>query len=283
MHRLAIPKIIVLLIGGFNVILPAAAQKAPNDYVQVWSDEFNKDGRPDSSVWRFEKGLLRNNEAQWYQEKNAVCKNGILTIKAKHDSMPNPNFVSGSRDWKKNQAYIYYTSSSINTKGLKDWLYGRFELRAKIDVQPGCWPAWWMLGTADGWPDNGEIDIMEYYRGKVLANYAVATEKQYSPLWFSKTVPVAAYGKGWADSFHTWRMDWDEQGIGIFLDDSLLNYQPQSNLYNRKGGNDYFPFRQRQYMLLNLAIGGINGGNPDGTPFPRMFQIDYVRVYQKRK
>jgi len=260
------------------------AQVYSQDYVQVWSDEFDKDGPPDSAVWRFEKGFVRNNEAQWYQSENAVCKNGFLMIEARRDSIINPMFVPGSSNWKRNRAYAFYTSSSINTKGLKDWLYGRFELRAKIDIHPGCWPAWWMLGSGDkGWPDNGEIDIMEYYKGKVLANFAVATEKPYTPLWFSNTVPVANFGKGWADSFHVWRMDWDENGIGIFLDDSLINFQPQNNLYNHKEGNDYFPFKQKQYMLLNLAIGGDNGGSPDATSFPRFFQIDYVRVYQKRK
>ncbi|MES2777229.1 MAG: glycoside hydrolase family 16 protein [Bacteroidota bacterium] len=260
------------------------AQPGSTTWKLVWSDEFDKEGPPDSATWKHEKGFVRNNEHQWYQPANAVCHNGLLTITARRDSMPNPNYEAGSSNWKRNRPTIQYTSSSINTRGLKDWLYGRFEMRGKIDIQPGCWPAWWMLGTSGGgWPDNGEIDIMEYYKGKILANYAVATEKPNSPKWFSNTVPVASLGEGWADAFHVWRMDWDENGIGIFVDDSLLNYQPQDSLYSHKGSNDYFPFKHPQYMLLNLAIGGMNGGNPDATDFPRVFQVDYVRVYQKGK
>ena len=255
------------------------------DYKQTWADEFSNDGPPDSTHWRQETGFVRNEEDQWYQPDNAVCKNGILTIQARRDSIPNPCYEEGSRDWRRNRKYTRYTSSSINTRGQLAWTYGRWEMRARLDTNAGCWPAWWALGTeGGGWPANGEIDMMEFYRGKILANYAVATQKQYTAKWFSTATPIADFRKqNWTDSFHNWRMDWDSLGIAIYLDDTLLNYQPQSALYNRTGDNSYYPFRHPQYMLLNFAIGGQNGGDPSGTSFPRKYEIDYVRVAQKIK
>ena len=253
------------------------------DYQTNWADDFNTDGPPDSANWRFEKGFVRNEEDQWYQTENAFCKNGILTIEARRDSLPNPRYEEGSHDWRKNRKLIRYTSSSINTHGKQAWTYGRWEMRARLDTNSGCWPAWWALDNeGGGWPGNGEIDMMEFYRGKILANYAVATQRPNTPKWYSTATPIADFNKhNWADSFHNWRMDWDSAGIAIYLDSKLLNYQPQVALYNRTGNNSYFPFRHPQYMLLNFAIGGQNGGNPSYTSFPRKYDIDYVRVLQK--
>lgn len=250
-------------------------------YSPAWSDEFNGNGI-DTAAWRFEGGFLRNNEHQWYQKENASCRNGLLTIEARRERRPNPDYVAGSNDWRKRRSEIEYTSSSLNTRGRQEWLYGRFEMRARIDTVMGYWPAWWTLGIGKRWPQNGEIDIMEYYTGKVLANLAVADSNQHKAKWWSRTKPVSTFDPAWKDSFHTWRMDWDEEGIGLYLDDRLLNYQPQSRLYNR---NDtaFYPFKQKHYMLLNLAIGGDNGGDPSGTVFPLKYEVDYVRVAQKEK
>ena len=253
-------------------------------YQQVWADEFNHEGAPDPANWRFEKGFVRNNEHQWYQPENAACSGGLLTIEARREHRPNPNYEAGSKDWRKSREQIEYTASSMLTRGLHTWQYGRFELRAKVDTAAGCWPAWWSLGVQNPWPSNGEIDMMEYYRGDVLANYAVGTSKPNSARWYSVKTPVTAFQKaGWADSFHNWRMDWDEEFIRIYIDDILLNEQPQAVLYNRSGNNDVFPFKQPHYMLLNFAIGGDNGGDPSRTSFPRKYIVDYVRVAQKSK
>src|SRR4051812_41199328 len=104
----------------------AAAQNS-GGYKLVWADEFNKDGRPDSSNWNYEKGFVRNNEAQWYQSENAFCKNGYLIIEARKENRPNPNYIEGSNDWRKNRPQINYTSSCLLTRGLQSWQYGRFE------------------------------------------------------------------------------------------------------------------------------------------------------------
>jgi len=79
-------------------------QAQVNDpYKLVWSDEFNADGKPDSSNWKFEHGFVRNEEAQWYQEENAYCKNGLLVIEARKENKPNPLYVEGSSDWRKKE------------------------------------------------------------------------------------------------------------------------------------------------------------------------------------
>ena len=248
------------------------------NYTLVWADEFNTDGVPDSSNWNYEKGFVRNEEDQWYQPGNAYCKNGYLIIEAKREQKPNPNYVEGSGDWRKNRSQINYTSSCLITRNKHAWQYGRFEMRAKIDVSNGMWPAWWTLGVAKPWPSNGEIDIMEYYRGKLLANIACGTNTPNKAQWFSNRAPVDSI---WASRFHVWRMDWDEEAIALYVDDSLLNKTPLDSLVN-KDGSGFNPFKQPHYMLLDFAIGGQNGGDPSQTTFPKKFEVDYVRVYQKK-
>ena len=266
--------------------------KTPPGYKLVWSDEFNKDGPPDSTNWNYEKGFVRNEENQWYQLENAWCKNGILTIEARREQKPNPNYVADSKDWRKNRPTINYTSACLRTSVLHTWKYGRFEMRGRIDIDRGCWPAWWALGVQGRWPGNGEIDMMEFYRNKLLANIACQGANGKAE-WFSRTKPVdslgflggspkadSAAGAAWAAKFHVWRMDWNEESIELYVDEILLNKVALSALVNKDGSN-FEPFKQPEYMLLNLAIGGQNGGNPAATPFPRRFEVDYVRVYQK--
>jgi beta-glucanase (GH16 family) len=247
-------------------------------YKLVWADEFNVDGPPDVKNWRPETGFERNEELQWYQLANARVKDGMLIIEARKEHLPNPGYVEGSHDWRKNRPFIEYTAASIKTEGLQSWQYGRFEMRGRIPVDKGLWPAWWTLGEKGQWPSNGEIDMMEYYRGNLLANIACGTATAYKAEWHSTTRPVDST---WASKFHVWRMDWDEEAIALFVDDSLLNKVPLSKLVN-KDGTGTNPFKQPHYMLLNLALGGMNGGEIGNTTFPKRFEIDYVRVYQKQ-
>ncbi|MCS3797577.1 family 43 glycosylhydrolase [Niastella sp. OAS944] len=250
-------------------------------YQLVWADEFNKDGRPDSTRWGYEYGLVRNEEFQWYQSENAVCKNGQLVIEVRREEKVNPNYTANHKDWRKNRPKANYTSSCLLTAGKASWLYGRFELRARIDIRNGIWPAWWTLGVDKPWPGNGEIDIMEYYRGRLLANIACLGNNK-RPEWFSKTFPVDSLGGStWANQFHVWRMDWTEEYIALYVDGYLLNKVSMDVLAN-KDGSGFNPFKQPHYMLLNVAIGGQNGGDPTATTFPSLFEIDYVRVYQKK-
>lgn len=269
-----------MLIAVFTQSCKPVSKTTTTGYHLIWSDEFNKNGPPDSSIWHFEKGFVRNNELQWYQAENAFCQNGKLIIEARRERKPNPIYKAGSKNWKESREFIEYTSSSINTSKSKSFTYGRFEMRAKIIAENGLWPAFWTLGIKKEWPSNGEIDIMEYYKSDILANIAHGTDKRYTAKWFTTKTPVASFNDpGWDEKFHVWRMDWDEKEIKLYVDDILLNSVSQDVLVNPDG---FRPFMQPHYILLNLAIGGDNGGDPSNTKFPSRYEIDYVRVYQKR-
>jgi beta-glucanase (GH16 family) len=274
--KILLPFILLLEYGNF-----AKPSIDKDDYKLVWRDEFEKNGSPDSVNWRHENGFVRNEELQWYQPENARCENGYLIIEARRERKPNPGYEAGSNDWRKKRGMINYTSSCLITAGKKEWQYGRFEMRGRIDISAGMWPAWWTLGVEKSWPANGEIDIMEYYKGKLLANIACAG-KDRKPEWYSNTFRVDSLGGAdWSSKFHIWRMDWTEESIALYLDDQLLNKILTGSLVN-KDGSGFNPFKQPHYMLLNFAVGGMNGGDPGNTSFPHVFEVDYVRVYQKR-
>ena len=263
---------------------PLASQALETRYALVWADEFNVDGVPNPGNWTYEHGHARNYESQWYQPENATCTNGMLVIEGRRERVPNTNYKPNSNHWKTKWKFAEYTSSSLKTKGLHSWKYGRFEMRAKIDVRPGLWPAFWTLGIDGQWPGNGEIDIMEYYDGMLLANVACATTKRFTPKWDSIKMPVEKLGgAAWADQFHIWRMDWDEESIKLYVDGQLLNETKLEDTFNPEGMVPEHPFKQPHYILVNLAIGGKAGGDPSKTKFPSRYEIDYIRVYQKEK
>lgn len=274
----------------FSIFLSCSVRKSSSNqevtdyskegYQLVWSDEFNQDGPPDPKNWTYEKGFVRNEELQWYQPENAFCENGLLIIEARQTKRPNPLYVEGSRDWRKKRKEIEYTSACVITNGLQSWQYGRFEMRGKINISAGLWPAFWTLGERGGWPANGEIDIMEYYKGKILSNIA-SLGKDRKPKWFSTTKAVSELGgEKWAKQFHVWRMDWDSENISLFVDDVLYLKTSLNDLQNDVP-TDFHPFKQKHYILFDLAMGGMNGGDLKDTKFPNRMEVDYVRVYQK--
>jgi beta-glucanase (GH16 family) len=250
-------------------------------YKLIWADEFDKDGRPDPCNWAYEHGFVRNRELQWYQPDNARCENGLLIIEALRERKQNPRYKRDSKSWRENRKYSEYTSASLKTRGLHNWKYGRFEMRGRIDTRAGLWPAFWTLGVKGHWPGCGEIDIMEFYRGMLLANAAWASEKRRVPKWDDVRIPIAKFNDpDWPAKFHVWRMDWDADSIKLYVDDALLNTIDLKNTFNKdKEGKN--PFRQLHYIILNLAIGGTAGGDPANTKFPAKFEVDYVRVYKK--
>jgi beta-glucanase (GH16 family) len=254
--------------------------------VLAWHDEFNKNGKPDSTNWRYEKGFVRNNELQWYQPENATCVNGVLLITGDNKKIKNPDYIEGSRDWKKNRDSAQFTSSSIQTRGLHEWRFGRFIIRARIDTTKGAWPAIWTLGANGSWPSNGEVDIMEFYRIKtvptILANVAWGTSQPNVAIWDNAKIPLTNFTRtdpDWVKKFHTWRMDWTKDSINIYLDDQLINETSLDKALNADGNT---PFRKPQFLLLNLALGG-NGDDPTRSKFPIKYEVDYVRVYQDKK
>jgi beta-glucanase (GH16 family) len=256
---------------------------SPPGYALVWADEFDHDGAPDPANWTYERGFVRNQELQWYQSESARVEHGLLVIEGRRERKANPNYQPNAATWQRNREFAEYTSASLTTRGLHTWQYGRFEMRARIDTRAGLWPAFWTLGASGAWPANGEVDVMEYYRGLLLANVAWASADQGHAVWADTRRPISSLGDSdWSSRFHVWRMDWDEARIQLFVDDERLNEVDLSKTIDRDGSGTN-PFHQPHYIILNLAIGGTSGGDPSATAFPARFEIDYVRVFRKNE
>lgn len=272
---------------------------AQTERTLVWSDEFNTAGPLNAADWNFEHGFVRNYELQWYQEDNAICRDGCLIITARHEQVKNPNYVKVDNsdpnrprrrrpDWRQQREYAEYTSASVNTRGKREFLYGTLEVRARIPVLEGAWPAIWTLGSQWHWPSCGEIDVMEYYRindvPHILANAAWGNDNNQA-VWNSKAIPFTHFtdrDPDWAQKFHVWRMEWHPEYLRIYLDDELLNDIELSKTVNGTYGEGKNPFHTPQYFLLNLAIGGQHGGEPAPEKYPLRYEIDYIRFYQDK-
>ncbi len=276
--------------GGTNTMIADhlfLSQTSETPYKLVWSDEFNGTGAVDDANWSFERGFVRNEEQQWYQSENAFQKDGNLVFEARKENpintRLNPNYVAGSTDWKLARRYINYTAASIKTGGKRTWLYGRFEIRAKITNLNGTWPAIWTLGNSCEWPSNGEVDIMENYGGNVLANFAWGTNTRWEAKWdsFKKSASsLITKDANWFSKFHIWTFDWDEKRMSIYLDDELLNQIDLTTTINGTAAcSGQNAFKRPQYLLLNLAL--ISNATPvSNLPFPTEYVVDYARVYQ---
>ncbi|MEQ8550046.1 MAG: sulfatase-like hydrolase/transferase [Cyclobacteriaceae bacterium] len=259
-------------------------QSKPEGYDLIWADEFNYGEKPSAKKWKFEQGFVRNQELQWYTSDNAKIENGLLIIEAKQESVVNKNYVPKDRDWRKNRPEADYTSSCIKSRDQFSFQYGIIEVKAKIDTSMGLWPAIWLLGSERKWPACGEIDMMEFYRhegdAKILANTAFSLEEGSKPVWNSTKILLSQFlaeDPNWADKFHVWKMNWTKDVIELYIDNQLVT----TTMLNDKTNSDGFnSFRQPHYILLNLAIGQ-HGGDPKNTSFPRTFEVDYVRVFQK--
>jgi beta-glucanase (GH16 family) len=251
-------------------------------YELVWSDEFDHAGAPDVAKWTYERGFVRNQELQWYQPDNARVAGGLLVVEARHERKTNPNFQAGSADWKRQREFAEYTSASLTTRGLHSWQYGRVEMRGRIDTRLGLWPAFWTVGVSGPWPRNGEIDIMEFYRGQLLANLAWGGVEPGRAVWDDSKTPIASFADPtWSDAFHVWRMDWTAEAIELSVDGRVLKHTDLTKTIN-EDGSGVNPFHQPHHLILNLAVGS-TGGDPSSTTFPARYEVDYVRVWQIKR
>jgi len=243
-----------------------------NDWSLVWSDEFNTNGLVDTTKWNYDTRGNEygwgNNEKQWYtvaNPDNATISDGVLTITAIKEP-------TSGKD---------YSSARLTTKGKGDWLYCKVEVRAKVPTGRGTWPAIWMLSsdnTYGGWPKSGEIDIMEHVGydpdtihstvHTELFNHTIGTQVG-KPLY----LPTAT------TDFHVYTMEWDANEINSYVDG-----EKYFSFANNGQGSGAWPFDQPFHLILNLAIGGGWGGKQgiDDSLFPHQYQIDYVRIYQKK-
>lgn len=250
----------------------------------VWNDEF--DGATlNTTHWTYETGFVRNEELQYYQAANVKLNNGLLVMTGKRDTVPNSKYNAASTDWRYSRAYGYYTSGSIKSQNKKSFLFGKFEIRARIDTTKGSWPAIWTKGNVGSWPTCGEIDILEFYisGGKqvFLANVIYGGSPETVKYMGAKKdlSYFIAKDPDFVKKFHVWTEEWDEKFIKLYLDGELIYGRSVSSSANPEGSTVPNGFLQPHYFTLNLAVGA-NGGDPVKSTFPIQYEVDYVRVYQ---
>lgn len=248
----------------------AAAQKG-NSLGQktalLWSDEFNYSGFPDTSKWVYEKGFVRNQEKQFYtkaRKENCYVENGSLVITS----------------LKENYGGANYTSASITTQN-KVAFSGdlRVEVRAKLPMGKGIWPAIWMFGANFknvGWPKCGEIDIMEFVGhtpetvwGTLHWYDSAAATKNHEA---SKGTQLKLYDVHF--NYHVYGMERKGDSIQLFVDDIYyFSFEIPKNTWARSLVAPLF-------LVINTAVGGTWGGPVNDMIFPQRFYVDYVRVYR---
>lgn len=238
----------------------------------IWSDEFNYSGLPDSTKWSYDEGGhgWGNNELEYYtarRPENASVENGVLTIQARKEK------------WEKQD----FTSARLVTRNKGDWTYGRLEIKARIPIGRGTWPAIWMLPTkwdlgSGGWPDCGEIDIMEHVGYDVGNIHASTHSKAY--YWRVNTQKTSIIElSDLATSYHVYAIEWFKDRIDMFVDSTKY-----FSFSNENQGWEKWPFFRNFHLLLNVAVGGDWGGvqGVDETCFPQKMEVDYVRVYKQK-
>lgn len=231
----------------------------------VWSDEFDTDGAPSAENWTYDIGLgdngWGNNESQYYTDRpdNVKVEEGMLKITAKAEE------YQGSS----------YTSARVKSQGLREFKYGRIDVRAKLPEGGGTWPAIWTLGAnidEVGWPACGEIDIMEYVGNNPnVISAAIHTPSSSGATENTMTTTVDNV----SSTFHIYSVNWSENEISFLVDDKIYyTYKPDVK------NAETWPFDSEQFIILNIAMGGTLGGEIDAQFTESTMEIDYVKVYQ---
>ncbi len=262
-------------------------EQQSDPYELIWADEFDYSGKPDSTKWGYEYGFIRNREKQYYTDslKNARVEYGFLIIEARKEKIANAKFKSDEytdRNWLKYIPKIdtaQYTSASLTTKGLAEWTYGKIEVSAKLPKGVGQWPAIWMLGENKkevGWPECGEIDIMEHVGFNKDTIFGSAHSETYNHIIKTQITQGIFIDRPY-DEFHVYSIEWTPEKI-----DFLLNGVVYLHTENEHKTTKEWPFDQNFCLKLNNAIGGMWGAQKgiDDTVFPQQMVVDYVRVYQ---
>lgn len=248
----------------------------------IFSDEFNssKNSSVDKTKWTAEIGGegWGNKELQYYTNstENAYHDgNGSLVIKVLEKDLPEESF----KCW---YGKCKYTSARLITKKKFEQKYGRFEARIKIPKGQGMWSAFWMLGDnidKVGWAKCGEIDIMENIGREPKTVHGTIHGPGYEGAKGIGSPYKLSGDSVFADDFHIYAVEWKEKKIEFFVDEKLYQTLTPKNLPKGEKWVYDHPF----FLLLNLAIGGEWGGNPDKTTiFPQEMLVDYVRVYEEK-
>lgn len=247
-------------------------------YELVWSDEFNYEGKPDINKWNYDIGNQQwpNWERQAYTNKkeNVYVHNGKLYIRAMKKK-------DGERD---------FTSARLTTHNRASWKYGYFEIKAKMPKGMGAWPAIWMMQEYNNkeinWPRGGEIDIVEHCsRLENLLLFSLHSERHNCWNFTEQQFTTGYYAcLSVCKKFHVYGMRWEKDSFSFYVDGWLVATYKKNQTDFEKYGESYWPFDNRFYLIINLAVGGLLGGpivNTEEMPF--VMEIDYVRVYKKKK
>lgn len=246
------------------------------NYEMVWNDEFDTDGGLDPNKWEYLIGNggsygipgWGNNELQYYTNdlKNVNITDGILKITATTEGY----------------AQYGYTSGRVRTMNFGDWKYGVIEVCAKMPDTLGTWPAIWMLPTDSpygGWPNGGEIDIMEAVGFETdTVHFNIHTKNDN---WgTSRSIGSHSTISNIASEYHRYAVRWTETEITFFVDGvEQFKYTPVADSY------EYWPFNSEFHLLLNIAVGGAWGGiqGVQQGEWDDSMYVDYVRVYQEQQ
>ena len=280
MKKIYLLSIIILIsCNGEKRVQDSADSPSKQGYDLVWQDEFNGN-RLDDSKWGFEEGFIRNREKQYYNKNAVAVRDGNLVITAKKDSIENESYsLRDSAQWKHDARYAEYSSGSITTKDRVAWKYGRIEVRAKLPEGKGLWPALWMLGEnweEVGWPETGEIDIMEHVGFEPDSIFGTVHTKAFNHMLGThrgkKIFIDDPYG-----TFHVYAIEWNRDKIDFLLDGKVYN-----SFGNKHRTTAEWPFDQKFHLKINVAVGGMLGGRKgiDDGILPQKMYVDYVRVYK---
>jgi len=265
------------MLAAFLLALPTSVS-SPADKGQwslVWSDEFNgRNTTIDATKWVIETGGggFGNDELEYYtaRPQNVQVRHGHLIIEAFQEKYTGPDGVT--RD---------YTSARLKTQTKFSQAYGRFEARIKIPRGQGLWPAFWLLGVdidRIGWPDDGEIDIMENVGKEPSAVHGTIHGPGYSGAGGISASYSLPHGLRFADHFHVFAVEWEPEVIRFYTDGQRYATRTPKDLPGGKKWVFDHPF----FIILNVAVGGNWPGNPDSsTVFPQTMLVDYVRVYRR--
>jgi beta-glucanase (GH16 family) len=260
--------------------LPMTESASLNGWTLIWNDEFDSPAGspPDSSKWKHDigGGGWGNKEWEYYTDlpKNASTDGaGNLVIRAEQ--------VQGQEEkrmcW---YGECKFTSARILTQDKFTVTYGRGEARIKVPYGQGIWPAFWMLGEdipSKGWPECGEIDIMENIGREPSAAHGTVHGPGYSGAEGISHTFTLPNGEKFSDDFHVFAMEWEPNEIRWYVDDNLYGTLKKDSFTEKRWVFDH-PF----FIIMNVAVGGYWPGYPDETSvFPQTMMIDYVRAYQK--
>jgi len=258
--------------NSFNYNEKPPAEDTTKSGELIWSDEFNGSGAPNSNNWTYDLGHgssgWGNNEVQNYtdESKNVRVENGMLVIEA----------LKEGGEW---------TSARIKTQGKHSFKYVTVKARAKLPKGSGTWPAIWMLGSdisEVGWPASGEIDIMEHVgRDPGVVHGSLHTPASYGNTQNTGQVEVPDF----SDEFHIYEAEWTTDRITFKVDgEAFYSFEPTDKT------NQTWPFNDQFFLIMNIAMGGNWGSDPqyetgglkngiDPNLDKARMEVDYVRVY----